>query len=80
MESGMLWFDSDSNSDLASKVLKAAAYYREKYGKEPNSCYVHPAMIAEENVNAAPITVLSNTTILPHHFWIGVQKQTNSNP
>jgi len=80
METGMLWFDNDSDVDLASKVLKAAAHYREKYGTEPNSCYVHPAMIAEENLESGPITIHSNTTMLPYHFWIGVQQQTDASP
>lgn len=74
METGMLWFDNDPQSDLASKVLKAAAYYQNKYGIEPNSCYVHPSMIAGEDKETGLIKIFSSTDMLPHHFWIGVQQ------
>lgn len=80
MEIGMLWFDNDPKSDLQSKVTRAAAYYRSKYGEEPNLCFVHPSMIPEEISHAGKIAVRSNNAIIPHHFWIGVQKQTVTSP
>ena len=73
MDLGMLWFDNDPKLDVLSKVQRAAAYYQEKYGKEPNLCFVHPSMIAEMKANSGSVAVCSNATILPHHFWIGVQ-------
>lgn len=72
MEIGMLWFDNDPTLDLCNKVQKAAAYYKHKYGQEPNQCYVHPSMILEANTEAGTVSVCSNNTVLPHHFWIGV--------
>ncbi len=74
MDIGMLWFDNDPKSDVLSKVMKAAAYYSNKYGEEPNLCFVHPSMIPEVKTNAGKIAVRSNSTVLPHHFWIGVQQ------
>jgi hypothetical protein len=75
MDIGMLWFDNDPKSDFLSKVQKAASYYRKKYGENPNLCFVHPSMIPEKKTEAGGISVCSNKTMLPHHFWIGVQSQ-----
>ncbi len=73
MDIGMLWFDNDPKSDLLSKVTKAADYYRSKYGEEPNLCFVHPSMISQKKTKAIGINIFTNGTVLPHHFWIGVQ-------
>lgn len=73
MEIGMLWFDNDSKIELSKKVEKAAEYYRNKYGRDPNLCYVHPSMISGEHVMAGKISVSSNHTIIQNHFWIGIQ-------
>lgn len=80
MDIGMLWFDNDPKSDLMSKVTQAATYYQRKYGEEPNLCFVHPSMIPELKKNAGAIEVCANSTMLPDHFWIGVQPQTTSMP
>ena len=71
---GMLWFDNDMQLVIFSKVQKAAAYYRNKYGEEPNLCFVHPSMISDEKADAGSVEVWSNATVLPHHFWIGVHQ------
>ncbi len=75
MEVGMLWFDNDPKSDVFSKVQKAAAYYKHKYGQDPNLCFVHPSMIPAKKADSGQVCVRSNKTMLPHHFWIGVQSQ-----
>jgi len=75
MDIGLLWFDNDSKSDLGTKVLKAADYYRSKYGQDPNLCFVHPSMMTEAKANAGQVAVCTNSSVLPHHFWIGVQQQ-----
>jgi len=83
MDIGMLWFDNDKKSDISSKISKAVDYYRGKYREDPNICFVHPSMIPEENQNIGQIAIRSNSTVLPHHFWIGVQQQKiiqQSNP
>lgn len=74
MDIGMLWFDNDPKSDLASKVTKAADYYRGKYGEEPNLCFVHPSMLPEKKTKAGAVAIRVNNTVLPHHLWIGVQQ------
>ncbi len=80
MDIGMLWFDNDKKSDLVTKVSRAAAYYRSKYGEEPNLCFVHPSMISEDKAEAGRIEVFSNSSVLPNHFWIGVQQQKITSP
>jgi len=74
MDIGMLWFDNDPNADLMSKVAQAADYYQRKYGEEPNLCFVHPSMLTDSKLDASPVTVCANNTVLPNHFWIGTQK------
>ena len=45
MNIGMLWFDNDKKTDLSDKIKRAASYYKEKYGQNPNLCFVHPSML-----------------------------------
>ena len=77
MNIGMLWFDNDAKSDLPEKVNRAASYYLDKYGKQPNICFVHPSMTqAKSNgksLISGDIEIQLTKTILPHHFWIGIQ-------
>lgn len=78
MNIGMLWFDNDKERDLNTKVMRAADYYKKKYGNVPNMCYVHPSMlpVSQEIENkkrmAGNVEVRSAMTVLPNHFWIGV--------
>lgn len=80
MEIGMLWFDNDPKSDLSNKVLKAAIYFRKKYGQEPNLCFVHPAMLHDTKTQTGSVRVCSNKNMILHHFWIGVHQPFDSNP
>jgi len=48
MDVGMLWFDNDTNTDLPSKIENAAEYYLNKYGIQPNVCFIHPCMTPED--------------------------------
>jgi hypothetical protein len=83
MNVGMLWFDNDNNSDLPTKVTRAATYYHGKYGVHPNICFVHPSMAAKLDadkqktklIKSGEIEVRLTKTVLPHHFWIGIHPQ-----
>jgi hypothetical protein len=90
MEIGMLWFDNDKKSDYEAKIERAATYYRDKYGKAPNLCFVHPCMIPENgnptsdkfNLDTEPpslqsqgVEIRTSKTMLPNHFWIGINRQ-----
>lgn len=83
MNVGMLWFDNDPRTALEGKVARAADYYRNKYGRTPTLCFVHPSMLPTPAapVETGPETarlvadgveVRSNRSVMPNHFWIGV--------
>ena len=75
MDIGMLWFDDTPNQDWAHKVRRAAEYYRQKYGEQPNLCYVHPSMVSEEREQLGGVEIRPAPTILPHHLWMGVERE-----
>jgi hypothetical protein len=83
MDIGMLWFDNDKKSDYEAKIERAATYYRDKYGKAPNLCFVHPCMIpnngsknAEKHfMKSQGVEIRTSKTMLPNHFWIGINRQ-----
>lgn len=80
MNIGMLWFDNDTKIDLNTKVSRAARYYRDKYGRKPNLCYVHPSMVAQNlagndegtALRSGDIEIRLTRSVLPNHLWIGV--------
>ena len=79
MNIGMLWFDNDSKAELTTRIERAAHYYREKYGKQPNICFVHPSMVktvpsddANKTVVRGEIELRTSKSVLPNHFWIGI--------
>jgi len=73
MDVGMLWFDNDPKSDLNTKINRAAAYYRLKYGQSPNLCFVHPNLLDDSREESGPIQICSNSSIILNHFWLGIQ-------
>ncbi len=83
MDIGMLWFDNDKKSDYEAKIERAATYYRDKYGKTPNLCFVHPCMIPTTvsketekiSIKKQGVEVRTSKTMLPNHFWIGINRQ-----
>ena len=73
METGLLWFDDSPRVSLTHKVLEAARRYREKFGRCPNVCYVHPSMLAASGPAPAEVRVVKSSSVQPNHFWVGVQ-------
>jgi hypothetical protein len=85
MNIGMLWFDNDPKTELTLKIERAVDYYRQKYGRSPTLCFVHPSMIAtsatptpEAPLKAAGVEVRSSRSVLPNHFWLGVNGTVNA--
>ena len=84
MNTGMLWFDNDPKTSLKSKIIRAADYYRKKYGRVPNLCLVHPAALSGSGTGPSTfagakveslgvLTVRGYRPVLPGHLWIGVE-------
>lgn len=72
MDVGMLWLDDDKKSSLDDKIRRAAAYYQDKYGQQPNVCLVNRSTLAKEKrVDAIQVQPANN--VLPNHFWVGVE-------
>jgi hypothetical protein len=92
MNVGMLWFDNDPKVGLDTKLERAADYYRKKYGRVPTLCFVHPRMLnnqasgqpVEQTGNghyvSRGIEVRPNRSVLPNHFWIGVNGTSEAEP
>ncbi len=72
MQIGMLWFDNSPTDTLETKIKRSMAYYRRKYNIDPNLCFVHPTMVSEEP-HVDGITIKTNRSIRPNHFWMGVE-------
>jgi hypothetical protein len=79
MDVGLLWFDNDPRRGIEEKVLRAAAHYLQKYGHQPNICFVHPGMLAGNGrppvLRAGEVEVRPGRAILPDHFWLGVAEE-----
>lgn len=75
MNIGMLWYDNDPQKQLEDKVDQAASYYQEKYGKEPDLCFVHPSMKSEDGSQTGEVEIRSSGTVLPNYFWIGINRK-----
>lgn len=73
MNEGMLWYDGDKQRTLEDKVRRAAEYYQEKYGKQPNICMIN-ANIDVDGASKAlgTIEIVSAKNVLPNHFWVGI--------
>jgi hypothetical protein len=79
---GLLWFDDDPRRGLEDKIGRAAQRYRDKYGRWPNMCYVHPQILSDQAGSelrvacsslkpASLIRVVAAPNILLHHYWLG---------
>lgn len=76
MNSGMLWYDNNQQVNLIKRIQTAAAYFSVKYGVKPEVCFVHPSMLAEENIGVLGMEVRKNSMIRPNYFWMGMRKAT----
>lgn len=77
MQSGMLWFDDSAQHSLEAKVRRAASYYESRHGHKPTVCYVHPFVVMQRPLTVDDIDVEPSSTVLPNHFWLGVDAKEN---
>lgn len=64
----LLWFDNDVKKTTTQKILDAAAYYQEKYGKVATKALVHPSMMP---VIVEGMTVEATRAVQPNHVLVG---------
>jgi hypothetical protein len=75
MDIGMLWYDGDAKRELKEKISRAMDYYRQKYGAQPNVCYVNPALLAEgKDALTMGVQLRPSRTVLRDHFWLGISQ------
>ena len=73
MKVGMLWFDAEQGQPLEARLARADSYYREKYGEQPNLCFMHPTAAQGSAAGSVQgLALRTDKAVLPHHFWIGV--------
>ena len=83
MDVGLLWYHSDPGRELEDKIGQAAKRYREKYGRWPNTCFVHPKAVngqgdhelcvaCQPRKRKARIRVVTAPNVLLHHYWLGI--------
>jgi hypothetical protein len=72
MNVGMMWLDDDKRRSLEEKVQRAADHYREKYGRLPELCLVNTKMLGDAK-SIGKIKVIPIKTVLPYHFWLGME-------
>lgn len=71
MNIGMMWFNNDPKTPVSTRIEEAIKYYKEKYNKNPDICYCNPNVFTEQ-FKVGNVTVKSMKSILPGHFWIGI--------
>lgn len=76
MNNGMMWFDNDPKTAFSEKVIRAAEYYRQKYGRVPNLCLVNPHDLPEQTEPVGKVTVRPFRSVLPGHLWLGLDEKT----
>jgi hypothetical protein len=70
MTEGLLWYDADGKRPTRQKIDDAVNRYRERFGRAPNCCHVHPDQVVEH----ASVQVVANPRILLHHYWVGIDE------
>ena len=81
METGLLWCDDSKKKTLVEKVNEAVSAYCAKprfAGKRPDTCYVHPSMLNEEQeIRVNGVWVVAIPVIAPHHLLVGMEPSSD---
>jgi hypothetical protein len=75
MQVGLLWFDDDPRRPFEVKVEEAVERYIEKFGAQPNTCFVNPQTLPNGIRSHAGVAIRPLATVLPDHFWIGLSRE-----
>ena len=72
MDIGLLWH---SGQGPAQAVPLAAARYAERFGVQPNVCYVHPTALPDGDRAVGGVLIKSSARVLKNHFWVGMEDE-----
>lgn len=78
MRIGLLWYDNDPKKALEQRVREAMERYREKFGRAPNTCYIHPADLNGRALTLEGVRVLVASNILRNHVWVGYDEDAQN--
>ena len=78
MHTGLLCSDSSANVPLERKVTDAAKAYVRRFGKQPDTCYVHPGELPNGEYAVGGVLLKASARTLRFHYWIGVEKDADS--
>ncbi len=70
MKQGLVWYDNDPKKSLDDKLSEAAHRYKEKFGVEPNVCYIHPSHYDAQRATIAKMRMIRAPQVLPNHLWL----------
>lgn len=79
MNVGMMWTFDKPLAGLVANLIDAADHYRQKYGRVPNCCMVHPMYLTEPAMKVGLVTVKPMKEILPKSLWIGFEEMSDGN-
>lgn len=71
MRTGLLWFENNAKKALDQRVQEAIDRYREKFGRLPNTCYIHPSDLNGHGLSLEGMRVVAASNILRSHLWVG---------
>lgn len=74
MRVGLLIYDSTKDRTFSEKVSRAAARYREKYGRAAQLCYVRTIPEGTPDIIAG-VLIAKSSTVQVDHLWLGVREQ-----
>lgn len=63
----LLWFDDTKKKPTEEKILEGVQRYRERFGRAPNVCLVHPS----QAVSAKGLAIRPTSHVRPNYYWIG---------
>ena len=73
MNIGMLWLNTDEKKTFDQCLQAAVLYYKAKYSKIPDTCYVNDKHSGPLNVGG--ISIVPSKTIIAKHLWLGVSSE-----
>ena len=74
MTTGMLYCDDEMGTANRESIRKAIQYFRDRFGEEPNICYLNPELVVEKQKEPSTVEYLFTGILEPNQIWLGVKK------